>query len=112
VSLSVFAILIFWIIYSIVIQNDFYAYKAHSKDVVNHLVFCIALVVVTIPEGLKLCETIAVSSSLGKLFEMNSLVRSLQAPEMMARCTDICVEATGCLTDSKINIEQISLGGD
>ena len=71
----------------------------------NHLVYCIALVVVTIPEGLKLAETIAVSSSLSKLFKRNSLIRSLSAPEMMARCTDICVETTGCLTDTKINIE-------
>ena len=36
----------------------------HSQDIANHLVYCIALVVVTIPEGLKLAETIAVSSSL------------------------------------------------
>jgi Ca2+-transporting ATPase len=75
------------------------------------LVFCIALVVVTIPEGLKFVETITLSSSLGKLFKKNSLVRSLGAPEMMARCTDICVETTGCLTNSKIDIEQIYMGG-
>lgn len=78
----------------------------------NHLIFCIALVVVTIPEGLKLAETIAVSQSLEKLFNMNCLVRSLHAPEMMARCTDICVETSGCLTDSKISIEWIGYGID
>jgi len=69
-------------------------------------------VVVTIPEGVKLAETIAVSQSLNKLYKRNSLIRSLQAPEKMARCTDICVETTGCLTDTKIDIEQIYIGGD
>ena len=66
----------------------------------NILVYCITLVVVTIPEGVKLAETIAVSQSLHKLYRRNSLIRSLQAPEKMARCTDICVETTGCITDT------------
>jgi magnesium-transporting ATPase (P-type) len=61
VSVSVFCILIFWIAYSIIVMNDYYAYRAHSADVINHLVFCIALIVVTIPEGLKFVETLAVS---------------------------------------------------
>jgi magnesium-transporting ATPase (P-type) len=55
---------------------------------------------------------ISVSSSLEKLFKKKSLIRSVQAPEKMARCTDICVETTGCLTDAKINLEQILLGED
>jgi len=111
VAISVFFILIYLIFYTAYVYKDPYAYKAHLKDGVNHLVFCIALVVVTIPEGLKFVETITLSSSLGKLFKKNSLVRSLGAPEMMARCTDICVETTGCLTNSKIDIEQIYMGG-
>ena len=77
----------------------------------SHLVFCITLIVVTIPEGVKLAETVAISSSLNKLFDMNSLIRSLHAPELMARCTDICVETTGCLTDTKIHVDCIFLGG-
>jgi magnesium-transporting ATPase (P-type) len=66
---------------------------------------------VTIPEGVKLAETLAISSSLNKLFDRNSLIRSLNALEVMARCTDICVETTGCLTDTKINIDSVHLGG-
>ena len=73
--------------------------------------FCIALIVVTIPEGVKLAETLAISSSLNKLFDRNSLIRSLNALEVMARCTDICVETTGCLTDIKINIDSVHIGG-
>ena len=79
---------------------------------VNILVYCITLVVVTIPEGVKLAETISVSQSLNKLHKRNTLVRSLQAPEIMARCTDICVEAKGCLLNTKIDIMQIYVGGD
>ena len=58
----------------------------------SHIVFCIALIVVTIPEGVKLAETLAISSNLNKLFNRNSLIRNLNALEVMARCTDICVE--------------------
>jgi len=50
------------------------------------------LIVVTIPEGVKLAETLAISSNLNKLFNRNSLIRNLNALEVMARCTDICVE--------------------
>jgi len=79
-------------------------YTEYKQEIVNHLVFCIALVVVTIPEGLKLSENIAISNSLHKLFNRNSLIRSISAPEIMSRCTDICVETTGCLTENKIKI--------
>ena len=72
VSISVFLILLFWILYSIVVDKDFYAYHEHIHEFVNHIVYCIALVVVTIPEGLKLTETIAVSSSLSKLYSHKS----------------------------------------
>lgn len=68
--------------------------------------------VVTIPEGLKLSETVAISSSLRKLFDRNSLIRSISAPEIMSRCTDICVETTGCLTENKVKIQLIFLGGE
>ena len=100
----VFGILFFHIIYSIVIQRSFYMYHEYAQEIVNHLIFCIALVVVTIPEGLKLSETVAISSSLHKLFNQNSLIRSISAPEIMSRCTDICVETTGCLTENKVKI--------
>lgn len=73
----VFSILLFWIVYSIIVQHNFFMYHEHAQEMVNHLVFCIALVVVTIPEGLKLAETIAISSSLHKLFNRNSLIRSI-----------------------------------
>ena len=72
VSIAVFLILLFWILYSIVVNRDFYAYHEHIHEFVNHIVYCIALVVVTIPEGLKLTETIAVSSSLAKLYNHKS----------------------------------------
>ena len=87
-------------------------YHEYAQEIVNHLIFCIALVVVTIPEGLKLSETVAISSSLHKLFNRNSLIRSISAPEIMSRCTDICVETTGCLTENKVKIQLVYLGGD
>jgi len=68
------------------------------------------LIVVTIPEGVKLAETLAISSSLNKLFDQNSLIRSPNALEIMARVTDICVKTTGCLIDTKINVESVHLG--
>lgn len=77
VAVVVFGILIFWIIYKIIVKHDFFSYHEHAQSMVNHLVFCIALVVVTIPEGLKLAQTVAISSSLKKQFDRNSLIRSL-----------------------------------
>jgi len=111
-SILIFLILGFWILYSIIVQKDYYTYREHAHSLVSHLVFCIALIVVTIPEGVKLAETLAISSSLNKLFDRNSLIRSLNALEVMARCTDICVETTGCLTNPKINVESVHLGGN
>jgi hypothetical protein len=63
-SALVFGFLLFWILYSVIVQKDFYAYKEHAHAIVSHLVFCIALIVVTIPEGVKLAETVAISASL------------------------------------------------
>jgi len=80
----IFLVVGFWILYETIVQRDYYAYKEHAHAIVSHLVFCIALIVVTIPEGVKLAETVAISSNLKNLFDKNSLIRNLNALDVMA----------------------------
>ena len=57
----------FWLLYSAILENDIYSYEVHLSEMINYIVYCIALVVVTTPGGLKMAEMIALSEAINSL---------------------------------------------
>jgi len=82
------------------------------SHLVKNVVFCIALMVVTMPDSLTLIVTFANSNAIRKLQKREALIRAVSAPEKMARCTDVCVEMTGTLTEQETDLKAIVVGGD
>jgi P-type E1-E2 ATPase len=73
--------------------------------------FSVTIIVVAIPEGLPLAVTIALSSSSGKMKELNNLVRNLASAETMGGATHICSDKTGTLTNNSMEVVNIYIGG-
>jgi magnesium-transporting ATPase (P-type) len=49
------------------VKKDLSEYKQYLTSLTIHVIYCLALIVVAVPEGLKLIETVSISYSLRQL---------------------------------------------
>eukprot|EP01036_Dinobryon_divergens_P056980 gene56980-76081_t len=64
----------------------------------------VAVVLVSIPEGLPLAVTISLAYSTQKMMLDNNFIRVLAACETMGNVTDICSDKTGTLTENMMTV--------
>ena len=67
----------------------------------------IALAVASIPEGLPIAATLALSYGMIKLAARNVIVNKLSSVETLGGTTVICTDKTGTLTENRISLEKI-----
>jgi calcium-translocating P-type ATPase len=67
--------------------------------------FSVALAVSTIPEGLPVAITVALTSASVAMSKRNVIVRKLAAIEGLGACTLIASDKTGTLTQNKLSVE-------
>jgi len=67
--------------------------------------FSVALAVSTIPEGLPVAITVALTSASIAMSKRNVIVRKLAAIEGLGACTLIASDKTGTLTQNKLSVE-------
>jgi len=67
--------------------------------------FSVALAVSTIPEGLPVAITVALTSASLSMSKRNVIVRKLAAIEGLGACTLIASDKTGTLTQNKLSVE-------
>lgn len=67
--------------------------------------FSVALAVSTIPEGLPVAITVALTSASMVMSKRNVIVRKLAAIEGLGSCTLIASDKTGTLTQNRLNVE-------
>ncbi len=67
--------------------------------------FSVALAVSTIPEGLPVAITVALTSASMAMSKRNVIVRKLAAIEGLGACTLIASDKTGTLTQNKLSVE-------
>lgn len=79
---------------------------------IDSMQFGIGCIVANVPEGLLGCITIALSITAKKLAAKQVLVKNLEAVETLGSCSCICSDKTGTLTQNKMTVEHIWLGGD
>ena len=85
--------------------------EVKAKDIINHLMIGITILVVAVPEGLPLAVTISLAYSVKKMMADNNLVRHLNACETMGNATIICTDKTGTLTTNQMTVVQAFLLG-
>ena len=73
------------------------------------LMFCIALSVSAIPEGLPVALTISLAIASRKMAKRNVIVRRLPAVEALGSCSYIATDKTGTLTVNQLTIKKMVL---
>lgn len=66
----------------------------------------VALVAVTVPEGLPMAVTLSLAYSMRAMLKTNNLVRKMHACETMGATTVICTDKTGTLTQNKMQVHE------
>jgi len=80
--------------------------------VVNAFIMAVTIVVVAVPEGLPLAVTLSLAFSTKKMMDDKNLIRHLSACETMGNATNICSDKTGTLTQNKMSVVQVWIGGN
>jgi Ca2+-transporting ATPase len=77
----------------------------------GYFVYMVIIIVVAVPEGLPMSVTVSLALAMRKMTRANSLVRQLVACETIGSATVICSDKTGTLTQNRMQVDQVGLGG-
>lgn len=81
-----------------------------GKDMWLMIETAIALAVASIPEGLPIVATIALSRGMLRMARRQALVRRLASVETLGSTSVICTDKTGTLTENRMTLERIEIG--
>jgi magnesium-transporting ATPase (P-type) len=92
-------------------DGELMTYKDSWDKIIDYFIISITIIVVAIPEGLPLAVTVSLSYSMNKMRTDQNLVKVLSACETMGNVTAICSDKTGTLTQNKMKVVAMSIGG-
>ncbi len=75
------------------------------------LIFAIGIIVANVPEGLLPTVTLALAMGGQRMVRRNVLIRHLPSVETLGCTTVICTDKTGTLTQNRMEVKQLFLGG-
>ena len=75
------------------------------------VMIAVALIVVSVPEGLPMAVTLSLAYSMRSMLRTNNLVRKLHACETMGATTVICTDKTGTLTQNRMQVYKTDFFG-
>lgn len=106
------ALVIKLLIATMMAGNTAFLTWANLSAILNAFIIAVTIVVVAVPEGLPLAVTISLAFSVQKMFTENNLVRRLHASETMGGANEICSDKTGTLTQNRMTVQAVYVGGE
>lgn len=86
------------------------AITIRGYELVETLLFVVALAVSAIPEGLPVAMTVALAVATSRMVKRGVIVRRLAAVEGLGSCTYIATDKTGTLTRNELTVRQAGVG--
>lgn len=78
-----------------------------SQQVLHIFMISVAIIVMSVPEGLPMSITLSLAMSMRRMLKTNNLVRKMHACETMGAVTVICTDKTGTLTQNRMTVDAI-----
>ncbi len=83
-----------------------------GMSILDSLLFAVALAVAAIPEALGSIVTIVQAMGTQKMARENAIIKDLAAVESLGCVSVICSDKTGTLTQNKMTVQKIYVGGE
>ena len=77
----------------------------------ENFIFAIGIIVANVPEGLLPTVTLSLAMATQRMAKRNALIRHLPSVESLGSATVICTDKTGTLTENRMEVNVLYLGG-